>query len=302
MNKELLAQKTQYAEDIIYSFLPEGNEHTKRIIEALSYSVKAGGKRLRPILMLETYKLFTDSKETELLCSFMAAMEFIHTYSLIHDDLPAMDNDDLRRGKPTNHVIFGEAYAILAGDALLNLAYETVSEELGKTEDAQEAGRGVKALGILSKKAGIYGMVGGQALDVYSEKNESFTVEMEALEFIYENKTSALLEASMMIGAVLGGASEADAEKIESIAKDIGLAFQIEDDILDVTGTAEVLGKPIGSDEKNEKATWVTFKGLEGAKAAAKDYTASAVKKLDSLEYKNEFLRELIISLCGRDK
>ena len=302
MNKELLAGKTQHAESIIYSFLPEEGEHTKRIAEALSYSVKAGGKRLRPILMLETYKLFTDAEETDLLRGFMAAMEFIHTYSLIHDDLPAMDNDDLRRGKPTNHVVFGEAYAILAGDALLNLAYETVSAELEKLEDGPEIRRGVKALGILSKKAGIFGMVGGQALDVYSEKNESFTVEMEALEFIYENKTSALLEASMMIGATLAGADESDIKKIESIAGDLGLAFQIEDDILDVTGTAETLGKPIGSDEKNEKATWVTFEGLEGAKAAAKDYTDSAVSKLDSLEYKNDFLRELIISLCGRDK
>ena len=302
MDKELLAEKVQHAESIIYGFIPEGDEHTKRIIEALSYSVKAGGKRLRPILMLETYKLFTDAEETNLLCSFMAAMEFIHTYSLIHDDLPAMDNDDLRRGKPTNHVIFGEAYAILAGDALLNLAYETVSAELGKVEDATETGRGIKALGILSKKAGIFGMVGGQSLDVYSEKNESFNVGRKALEFIYENKTSALLEASMMIGAVLAGADEADIRKIESIAGDVGLAFQIEDDILDVTGTAEVLGKPAGSDEKNGKATWVTFEGLEGAKEAAKDYTASAIRKLDSFEHKNGFLRELIISLCGRDK
>ena len=302
MNKELLLKKTEYAEKTVLSFLPEADEHTYRITEATAYSVKAGGKRLRPVLMLETYRLFTDKEETQLLHAFMAAIEFIHTYSLIHDDLPAMDNDDLRRGKPTNHVVYGEAYAILAGDALLNLAYETVAQALLAADGIEGTKRGVKAFEILSRKAGIFGMVGGQALDVYSEKNADFTVERHSLEFIYKNKTSALLEASMMIGAVLSGASDEDIKKIEEIACDVGLAFQIEDDILDVTGTADVLGKPIGSDEKNEKATWVTFEGPEGAKKAAEEYTGAAVQKLDRLEYKNDFLRDLIIYLCGREK
>ena len=302
MNRELLSERTQYAQDIVYSFLPEGGEHNRHIAEALSYSVKAGGKRLRPVLMRESYRLFTDKEETYLLKSFMAAIEFIHTYSLIHDDLPAMDNDDLRRGKPTNHVVFGEACAILAGDALLNLAFETAAKALSSTQDITQLKRGAKALEVLSCKAGIYGMVGGQALDVYFEKNEGFTVEREALEYIYINKTSALLEASMAAGAILGGADEAQVHEIESIACDVGLAFQIQDDILDVTGTSEVLGKPVGSDERNEKTTWVTLEGLEGAKMAAARYTQSAVSKLDALNAGNDFLHELIIYLCSREK
>lgn len=302
MNKELLLEKTRHAEDVVCSFIPKGDEHTFRIIDAAAYSVKAGGKRLRPVLMSETYRLFTEKPETDLLHAFMAAIEFIHTYSLIHDDLPAMDDDDLRRGKPTNHVVYGEAFAILAGDALLNLAYETAAQGLSRCTDPDEIKRGIRTLAILSEKAGIFGMVGGQALDVYSEKNEDFTVERKALEFIYENKTSALLEASMMAGAVLAGADEEEIKSIESIASDVGLAFQIEDDILDVTGTAEILGKPAGSDLKNEKATWVTFEGVEGAKKAAYGYTMSAVSKLDELAHKNDFLRDLIIYLCGREK
>lgn len=302
MNKGLLLSKAKYAEEIVYSFLPEKDEHTYRIIDASAYSVKAGGKRLRPMLMLETYRLFSDKAETELLHAFMAAIEFIHTYSLIHDDLPAMDNDDLRRGKPTNHVVYGDAYAILAGDALLNLAYETVAEALLKTDDEEELKRGVRAFRVLSKKAGIYGMVGGQALDVYSEKNEDFNATKDALEFIYENKTSALLEAAMMTGAILAKADEEDIKKIEKIASYTGLAFQIKDDILDVTGSAEMLGKPIGSDEKNNKATWVSFEGLSGAGEAAKDFTQKALDGLFELKVKNDFLYDLIAYLCDREK
>ena len=301
LNKELLLSKAKYAENIVYSFLPEKDENTYRIIDAASYSVKAGGKRLRPLLMLETYRMFAKEDETGLLHAFMAAIEFIHTYSLIHDDLPAMDDDDLRRGKPTNHVVYGEACAILAGDALLNLAYETVSEALLKTE-GEELKRGAKAFFILSKKAGIYGMVGGQALDVYSEKNPDLKIDEEKLGFIYENKTSALLEAAMMTGAVLSGADEKEVKDIENIASDIGLAFQIEDDILDLTSTPEILGKPIGSDEKNNKATWVTFNGIEGAKKAAEGYTKRALSALCALPYENEFLNDLVSYLCSRDR
>lgn len=302
MDKELLSEKTAYAEAVVYSFLPEADENTKYITDALSYSVKAGGKRLRPVLMRESYILFSEKEETGLLKAFMAAMEFIHTYSLIHDDLPAMDDDDLRRGKPTNHKVFGEAHAILAGDALLNLAYETAAGELEKVSDPKEMKRGVRALQVLSEKSGIYGMVGGQALDVYSEKNSDYQVDEKSLEFIYENKTSALLEGALMTGAILAGADRDEIEIMESIGSDVGLAFQIEDDILGVTSTPEVLGKPIGSDEKNSKVTWVTLKGLDGARKASEDYTRRAVKKLDSLKVKNDFLRELIIYLCGRKK
>lgn len=301
MNKALLEEKVRAAEEIIYSFIPEKEENTEHIIDALSYSVKAGGKRLRPLMMRETYAMFS-GKESPILYSFMAAMEFIHTYSLIHDDLPAMDNDDLRRGKPTNHVVFGEAFAILAGDALLNLAYETAAKESASLTDAEELKKAVKALDILAKKAGVGGMVGGQALDVFNEKNETPVTEKTKLEYIYKNKTSALLEGSMMIGAILGGANEEQIGQIEEIAANVGLAFQILDDILDVTSTEEILGKPIGSDQKNEKVTWVTFEGLEGAKKAALEYTEKAVSKLDSLGTGNDFLRDLIICLCGREK
>ena len=302
MDKELLISKAEYAENIVYSFLPEKDEHTRRIIDASSYSVKAGGKRLRPMLMLETYRLFTDKDETELLHAFMASIEFIHTYSLIHDDLPAMDDDELRRGKPTNHVVYGEACAILAGDALLNLAYETAAQALLKAESKEELKRGVRALCVLSKKAGIYGMVGGQALDVYSEKNADLIADKSKLEFIYENKTSALLEAAMMTGAILAGADDEDIKTTERIASCTGLAFQIKDDILDVTGSAEMLGKPVGSDEKNNKATWVSFEGLSGAEKAAEGFTKKALEELSGLKAQNDFLYELIAYLCDREK
>ena len=302
MDKQLLQQKVEQINDIIYRQLPEEGEHTKLITEAVAYSVKAGGKRVRPMLMMETYRLFKGDDQDPLLHAFMAAMEFIHTYSLVHDDLPAMDNDEFRRGLPTTHAKYGEAFGILAGDALLNSAYELALSALEKENDPMRILQGVKALSVLAEKAGINGMVGGQCLDVYADKNEDFKTKEEELYFIYYNKTSALLQASMMAGAILAGASEEDVKKVEEIAGDVGIAFQIRDDILDVTSTTEVLGKPVGSDEKNEKVTYLTFAGLENATKDVTRYSVAALEKLNSFPQKNDFLNDLITFMIDREK
>ena len=260
----------------------------------MNYSVLAGGKRLRPLMMYETYRMF--GGEGEVIRPFMAAMEMIHTYSLVHDDLPAMDNDEYRRGKLTTHAKYGHAMGILAGDALLNFAFETAASAFDYGEDP---GRVAKALQILAKKAGIYGMIGGQVVDVQSSGH---AISKERLDFIYELKTSALLEAAMMTGAVLAGAAEEEVRTIEQVASDVGVAFQVRDDILDVTGTLESIGKPVHSDDKNEKTTYVTLKGLEQASADVEELSDRALRNLASLPYKNEFLTELIQSLVYRDR
>lgn len=250
--KEQLPKKIEQIENMIYPFLPEEKGLQKTVLTAMNYSVKAGGKRLRPMLMLETYRMF-GGEDLSVIEPFMAAIEMIHTYSLIHDDLPALDNDDLRRGLPTAHVKFGEAMAILAGDALLNYAFETASKAFcGDAQDITTA----KAMQILAKKPGIYGMIGGQTVDVEEENKE---ISFDTLMYIHNNKTAALIECAMMIGAVLAGASEDETATIEKIANKVGIAFQIEDDILDVVSTSETLGKPAGSDEKNGKNTYVLF-------------------------------------------
>lgn len=302
MDKQVLQEKITRINEIIYRYLPADEGHTALITEAVAYSVKAGGKRIRPMLMAETQLLFGGDPDDPLLHAFMAAIEFIHTYSLVHDDLPAMDDDEFRRGVPTTHAKYGEAFGILAGDALLNLAFETVLSATEKETDAERILAGVKALSVLASKAGIRGMVGGQCLDVYADKNESFETKEEELAFIYSNKTSALLEASMMAGAILAGASGQEVKDVEKIAGDVGIAFQIRDDILDVTSTTEVLGKPVGSDEKNEKVTYLSFAGLEKAKEDVEKYSNAAIERLDSLRVSNPFLRELIISLIDREK
>ena len=294
MNKEL-AYKATEAERVIYRYLPKEEGFQKTIFEAMNYSVKAGGKRLRPILMSETFKLFGGS--TKAVEPFMAAIEMIHTYSLVHDDLPAMDNDMLRRGKPTTHAAFGEAMGVLAGDGLLNLAFETAI--LAFDYDDIDYKKVVKALGLLAEKAGVGGMIGGQVVDVESEKSQG--VSLDQLHFIYEMKTAALIEASMMVGAILANATEMELTIIESVASKIGLAFQIQDDILDVIGDEATLGKPIGSDEKNHKATYITFNGIEKSKEEVKKLTDSAILELDSLSYKNPFLNELLKYLIYRN-
>ena len=291
-----MSQKTEKIEKVLEKYLPKEEGYQKTVIEAMNYSVKAGGKKLRPILMEETYKLFGgNGMEIE---PFMAAIEMIHTYSLVHDDLPAMDNDDYRRGRKTTHIVYGEAMGILAGDGLLNYAFETALKAFEMNTDSV---RVAKALSILAKKAGIYGMIGGQTADIEAE-NIGEEVTQEHLLFIHEHKTAALIQASMMIGAVLAGATEEQVEIVEKAAYDIGVAFQIQDDILDVTSTLETLGKPVGSDEKNNKTTYVTLKGLETASRGQKEMSAHAIILLESLNMENQFLIELITSLITRIK
>ena len=276
-------------EQIVTSFLPKEEGYQKTVLEAMNYSVSAGGKRLRPMLMLETYRMF--GGKSKVIEPFMAAIEMIHTYSLIHDDLPAMDNDEYRRGRKTTHVVYGEAMAILAGDALLNYAFETAASAFVLDEGNPAIG---KAFMILASKAGVYGMIGGQVLDVESEGKE---IDADTLKFIHIHKTSALLESAMLIGAVLAGASEQQQRTVELAARELGLAFQIRDDILDVTGNTDELGKPVGSDEKN---TYVALEGLEKAKEDVKRYSESAIDRLKSLPVRNEFLYELIEELIDR--
>ena len=293
--KTEMAERTAPIEQIIKKYLPKEEGYQKTIMEAMNYSVLAGGKRLRPMLMQETYRLF--GGRSEVIEPFMAAIEMIHTYSLVHDDLPAMDNDEYRRGKKTTHAVYGEAMGILAGDALLNYAYETAARAF-----AMEPGNpGVcQAFQILTAKAGIYGMVGGQTVDVESEGKPDMT--KEKLDFIYRLKTSALIEGAMLVGAVLAGAMQGEQKIIEQTAGEVGLAFQIQDDILDVTSTMEVLGKPIGSDEKNHKITYVTYEGIEKAKADVASLSEQAIARMDSLVVKNEYLTELLRYLILREK
>ena len=294
---EELQQKVEHINNVLEKFLPVEEGQQRIIFEAMNYSVRAGGKRLRPILMLETYRLFGGSSKA--IEPFMAAIEMIHTYSLVHDDLPAMDNDEYRRGKKTTHAVYGEAMGILAGDALLNLAYETAAKAFDmEVADARVA----RAFTVLAKKAGVYGMVGGQVVDVESEKSDDCPITREKLDFIYRLKTGALIESSMMIGAILAGASSDEVSRVEQIAAKLGLAFQIQDDVLDVTSTLEVLGKPVGSDEKNNKATYVTFEGLDKAVSDVERISKEAEEQLDDLGYDDAFLKELFEYLIHREK
>ncbi|SES87519.1 polyprenyl synthetase family protein [[Clostridium] polysaccharolyticum] len=298
----------EMVEQALKAYLPKEEGQQKVIMEAANYSVNAGGKRLRPIFILETYRLF-GGEDFSYVMPFMAAMEMIHTYSLVHDDLPAMDDDDYRRGRKTTHVVFGEAIGVLAGDALLNYAFETalkfhdlVDEKLAKGRiDEKEAYRqtrmGNRALQILASKAGIYGMIGGQVVDV---ENTDKPLSKEQLDFIYRLKTSALIEASMMIGACMAGADNDSISSVEKIARNIGMAFQIQDDILDVTSTEEVLGKSVLSDEKNHKTTYVTLKGLEQSRQAVKDLSVEAVRILHTLPIESAFIENLINMLVHR--
>ena len=294
---EELQQKVEHINKVLEKFLPAEEGQQRIIFEAMNYSVRAGGKRLRPILMEETYHMFGGS--SAVIEPFMAAIEMIHTYSLVHDDLPAMDNDEYRRGKKTTHAVYGEAMGILAGDALLNLAYETAAKAFDmEVADARVA----RAFTVLAKKAGVYGMVGGQVVDVESEKSDDCSITREKLDFIYRLKTGALIESSMMIGAIIAGASSDEVSRVEQIAAKLGLAFQIQDDVLDVTSTLEVLGKPVGSDEKNNKATYVTFEGLDKAVSDVERISKEAEEQLDDLGYDDAFLKELFEYLIHREK
>ncbi len=290
-----MKQKVQKIEDILQEYLPKQRGYQSVIMEAMGYSLLAGGKRLRPMLMQETFCLYDGTSKA--LRPFMAALEMIHTYSLVHDDLPAMDNDEYRRGRKTTHIVYGEDMGILAGDALLNYAFETAFRAFViEPEKSLSIGR---ALAVLGEKAGIYGMIGGQVIDV---KETGHTVAKDVLDTIYRLKTAALIEAAMMIGALLGGASEEDVKKVERIAEYVGVAFQIQDDILDVTSTSEVLGKPVHSDEKNEKTTYVTLMGIDEAKKEVERLSNEAITLLHQLPGKNAFLEELLLQLIHRNK
>ena len=293
--KEEYQKRIDLIENILQKYLPEQNGYQKIIAEAMEYSLMAGGKRLRPMLMKESFELF--GGKGKLVEPFMAAIEMIHTYSLVHDDLPAMDNDDYRRGRKTTHVVYGEDMGILAGDALLNYAFETACSAFEQEpEKSLLTGRALK---ILADKAGIYGMIGGQVVDV---KESGHKIPGDMLDFIYRLKTGALIEASVMSGAVLAGASDEEVSRIEAIAGKVGMAFQIQDDILDVTSTTEALGKPVHSDEKNEKTTYVTLKGIEEAGKEVERLTSEALEELNGLGKKNIFLENLLKWLVYREK
>ncbi|GAA6265546.1 polyprenyl synthetase family protein [Ruminococcus sp. AF42-9BH] len=289
-----LKRRTDEIEEMFRSFLPAEEGFARTMAQAMNYSMLAGGKRLRPMLIQETYRLFGGTEKVAE--PFMAGMEMIHTHSLIHDDLPALDNDDYRRGRLTTHKVYGEAMGVLSGVALLNYAYETMLQAFSLTEDQD---RVICALKVMAEKTGIHGMLGGQSVDV---ENDGKPLEKEMLDYIYRNKTSALIEASMMTGAILAGADEQQVAVVEEAAGNIGLAFQIQDDILDVTSTDEELGKPVHSDEKNNKVTYVTLFGIEEASRQVELLSEKAIKLLKSLNKNNEFLYLLIEKLINRRK
>ena len=318
-----LRQAQEQAEQTVERYLPEIKASPGRLAEAMRYSVLAGGKRVRPILLLQSYAMYGGCDDT-LAGPFAAAIEMIHTSSLIHDDLPDIDNDDWRRGRKTTHAVYGPALGILSGDALLNYAYETAMKALDEPNDAgpqkssdehddtdlqtgsdkyrERTARAASALRILMQKTGMYGMLGGQSLDVENEKNNVLSIDRDTLDFIYLHKTAALIEAPLMIGAVLAGAPETDVRTLEQVGRRVGLAFQIRDDVLDATETTEEIGKPAGSDEKNGKTTYVTLFGADGAAAEAERLTEEASAMMDSFPAAGGFLREYLIRLASRRK
>ena len=286
----------------------DADKYSKTVRDAMEYSILGGGKRLRPLLMKETFELFAGDcgreKATEVLRRFMTAMEMIHTYSLVHDDLPAMDNDMYRRGRETTWKQYGDAMAVLAGDALMNSAFEIAFDAITECVaggDPELSRRAAYCGKILAGKAGVGGMLGGQVADVESEKR-GLPMTEEKLKFIHTYKTAALIEASMMIGAVLAGADETEVSLVEKIAENVGLAFQIQDDILDVIGDSAELGKPVGSDEESGKQTCVTFMGLEESKKMVERLSREAADQLKTLPGDHEFLEALILYLIYRNK
>lgn len=303
MDKELFEKKVSEINDMLEKSFPLYSRFDKKIIESMRYSVMAGGKRLRPLIMQETYRMFKgEGTNEDTLQAFMTAIEYIHSYSLVHDDLPCMDDAERRRGKLTTHIKFGEEFGVLAGDALLNSAYEIIANKMARIRDPEELRCCVQALNVLAYDAGVHGMVGGQSLDVQSEKDD-LEVGKNELDYIYDGKTAALIAASFVTGGILAGVRDNDIKNLEAVGKGVGIAFQIQDDILDATGDAKKLGKDTGSDEKSNKKTYVTFSGIEQAKIDVRRYTQSALGIYDSLECSgNKFLRDLIVYLIDRDK
>jgi len=326
---EDLNLKTMQVNELLETCLPDESGNAKILYEAVNYSVRAGGKRIRPILVLEVFHLFCPypTKEQEkVLHAFACAIEMIHTYSLVHDDLPAMDDDLLRRGKPTTHAAYGEAVGILAGDALLNYSFELISSAIShaasELSDSQKSliflQSSLKAMYVFSKNAGMYGMIKGQIIDMeysgclpeshdrskglsdgYETTQKRF--DLPVLLEMYENKTSALLEASMLAGAILGGASQAELEITEKMAKKLGLAFQICDDILDIIGDESKIGKPVHSDEKNQKCTYVALTSINDAKKMAEVLTRDCLELLEKLPGNKMFLKNLFDFLLRRE-
>ncbi len=288
---EQMKQKQEEINAVLSGYLPKETGEEKLLFEAMNYSVRVGGKRIRPMLLLETYKMFGGTGEDA--DPFATALELIHTYSLVHDDLPAMDNDMYRRGNLTTHAKYGHAMGVLAGDGLLNYAFEIMSEAVcaGGTPAA-------KAMAIIAKKAGVTGMIAGQVVDVM---NTGKPLSKELLDYINERKTSALICGALMAGAALAGAKEEELQVMEKVGTYVGLAFQIKDDILDVIGDEAKLGKPVHSDEKNEKNTYVTLIGIDAAEQTVRKYSEDAVELLESLPYRNPFLKQLLISLATRE-
>lgn len=281
-----LKKKIADIEGILKKYLPEESGYQKTVIEAMNYSVMAGGKRLRPMMMQEVYRMF--GGRGEVIEPFMAAIEMVHTYSLVHDDLPAMDNDEYRRGRETTWKVYGESMGILAGDALLNYAFETAVKSFELCNSNTDTAIVAKAISVLAKKAGIYGMIGGQTADVEAEE-KNYVLTNGQLLFIHEYKTAALIQASMMIGAILAGADESEVEAIEKCAYNIGIAFQIQDDVLDVIGDSNELGKTVGSDVNNNKQTYVTVNGLEKSISDVEKMANRAILKQEKSANVNRF-------------
>lgn len=291
---EQLKDRVETVEQIINKYLPKEEGYQKKVLEAMNYTMKAGGKRIRPLLMYEVYQAF-GGKEN-IIEPFMAAIEMIHTYSLIHDDLPALDNDDYRRGRKTAHVVYGEDIAILAGDGLLNYAFEVATSAFTMKAGDTKVER---AFQILVSKPGIYGMIGGQTADVVSTGKE---LTLDEILYIHEKKTAALLQGAIMIGGILAGATTEEVEQLEMVGKEIGLAFQIQDDILDKIGDEKEIGKPVASDEKNGKNTYVTIRGFEESKKDVQELTKNGIDRLENMGIKQPFLMELLKSLVDRKK
>ncbi len=305
------ARLKELVESNLYKYLPEKVEESKTLLEAMRYSLEAGGKRIRPMMLLAACKMAGGDENKAI--PFACAIEFIHTYSLIHDDLPAMDDDDLRRGKPTNHVVFGEAAAILAGDALLNRAFEIMLQTIIIADEADRMGM-IKAAGCIASGAGYYGMVGGQVVDILGDgrdldsADEDRTVDdiiddnFELLKFIHRSKTGALIRSAVLAGAYIGGADEALTNDLREYSDLFGQEFQIADDILDVVGNVNEMGKPVGSDKKNGKLTYPSHLGMDKTLEIYHEVHKSALEKLKKYGNKAEFFINLSDELYERVK
>lgn len=289
-----LSEKKKRVEQHLYTYFSDFSGLQQTVYQAADYSLKAGGKRLRPVLLLEACELFGGTEQDAM--AFACAMEMIHTYSLIHDDLPAMDDDDFRRGKPTNHVVYGEGMAILAGDGLLNRAYEVMIHSALNSVEFRD--RYLMAMGTIAEAAGVSGMIAGQVVDLESEHK---AVPLETVDFIHAHKTGAMITASLVAGAIIGGANSEELEKIRHYGRNIGMAFQIIDDILDITGDQEKLGKDIGSDVEKQKSTYPSILGLEESRKIAQELLRESKEILEDYGHKGDFLKALSDFLANRE-